>query len=306
MNVQARPSRANGLHDCRDAFAEALAALAESGPARRRRGQRLASARRKLMSSASAFPERLVNVGIAEQNLVGVGAGLANGGKHPLRVRRLLLPHRARPGADQGRRRLFAGQREAVRHQQRRRLRRAGPTHHSIEDVAWTARASPTSPSSSRRPVRHRRRRRAAAAHEGPVFLRISRMPVPVVHAPGFPFRLGRAERAARRRGPHHHRQRRHGRAGAGGRRAAAGARHLARAWSTCPASRRSTSRRSSTRRARPARSSPPRSTPSAAGWAAPWPRSSSPTDPVPMRILGFPGASRRPAPPSSCSSTSG
>ena len=29
------------------------------------------------------FPDRTINVGIAEQNMVGVGAGLANGGRIP-------------------------------------------------------------------------------------------------------------------------------------------------------------------------------------------------------------------------------
>ena len=37
----------------------------------------------KLSAFATRFPRRLVNVGIAEQNMVGVAAGLANGGKVP-------------------------------------------------------------------------------------------------------------------------------------------------------------------------------------------------------------------------------
>ncbi|MRU32366.1 transketolase family protein, partial [Xylella fastidiosa subsp. multiplex] len=37
----------------------------------------------KLGKFRDHFPDRLVNVGIAEQNMVGVGAGLANGGKIP-------------------------------------------------------------------------------------------------------------------------------------------------------------------------------------------------------------------------------
>ena len=36
-----------------------------------------------LVGFREAFPDRLINVGIAEQDLVGVGAGLANGGMIP-------------------------------------------------------------------------------------------------------------------------------------------------------------------------------------------------------------------------------
>ena len=37
----------------------------------------------KLNNFRKAFPDRLINVGIAEQNMVGLGAGLANGGQIP-------------------------------------------------------------------------------------------------------------------------------------------------------------------------------------------------------------------------------
>ena len=42
-----------------------------------------ASARRSSASFRKRWPERTINVGIAEQNMVGVGSGLANGGKIP-------------------------------------------------------------------------------------------------------------------------------------------------------------------------------------------------------------------------------
>ena len=37
----------------------------------------------KLVNFRKRWPERMVNVGIAEQTVVAVGAGLANGGKIP-------------------------------------------------------------------------------------------------------------------------------------------------------------------------------------------------------------------------------
>jgi transketolase len=68
-----------------------------------------------------------------------------------------------------------------------------GPTHHSIEDLAWTrAIASMTVvvPADARETSQAVR---AAAAIDGPVFLRISRLPVPPVHAEGHAFQIGRA-----------------------------------------------------------------------------------------------------------------
>jgi hypothetical protein len=70
------------LADCRDAFSETLVALAESDP-------RIVAVTNdsvgssKLAEFQRRFPERLVNVGIAEQNLIGVSAGLASAGKIP-------------------------------------------------------------------------------------------------------------------------------------------------------------------------------------------------------------------------------
>ncbi len=70
------------LHDCRKAFAETLIALA-------REDERIVAVCNDSVGSSNLggfkaeFPDRLINVGIAEQDLVGVGAGLANGGMIP-------------------------------------------------------------------------------------------------------------------------------------------------------------------------------------------------------------------------------
>ena len=71
-----------GLFDCRDAFAATLEAMAAGAP-------RIAAVvndsvnSTKLKGFRAKVPERFVNVGIAEQNMVGVAAGLANTGKVP-------------------------------------------------------------------------------------------------------------------------------------------------------------------------------------------------------------------------------
>ena len=50
----------------------------------------------KLGPFAQALPEQIVEVGIAEQNLVGMAAGLAVGGQDGLRRLARVLPHRPR------------------------------------------------------------------------------------------------------------------------------------------------------------------------------------------------------------------
>src|SRR4051812_24589369 len=70
-------------YDCRKAFAEALSELA-------RQDERVVAVCNDSVGAGNLggfqkeFPDRLINVGIAEQDLVGVGAGLANGGVVPV------------------------------------------------------------------------------------------------------------------------------------------------------------------------------------------------------------------------------
>src|SRR4051794_41313228 len=70
-------------YDCRNAYVDTLAELA-------RADHRIVGVvndsvgSSKLDAFKKAFPDRLINVGIAEQDMVGVAAGLANGGRGPL------------------------------------------------------------------------------------------------------------------------------------------------------------------------------------------------------------------------------
>src|SRR5437763_17218817 len=71
------------LYDCRDAFAAALESLAaEDENVVAVCNDSVGSS--KLGGFQKRFPHRLVNVGIAEQAMIGVAAGLANGGKRPI------------------------------------------------------------------------------------------------------------------------------------------------------------------------------------------------------------------------------
>jgi transketolase len=180
------------LFDCRDAYMRALEEMAAADP-------RVCAVANDSLSSAklknfkAKFPERFVNVGIAEQNMVGVGAGLANGGMIPYvcgascfitarameQVKVDLAYTKANvklcamsPGMAYG---------------------QLGPTHHSIEDLAWMRVLPNFTVIVPADPVETAAVMRYSLVHEGPMFLRIARVPVPRVHGDDYEFRLGKA-----------------------------------------------------------------------------------------------------------------
>ncbi len=177
--------------DCRIAFSEALIALAEADP-------RIVAVVNDSVGSSNLkefqrrFPDRLVNVGIAEQNLVGVSAGLASAGKIPFTCgASCFLTGRAleQVKVDLGYSRhnvKLCGMSSGMAYGE------LGPTHHSIEDLAWTRAIANLTVIVPADPIETAQAVRAAAAMDGPVFLRVSRMPVPTVQADA-PFEVGRA-----------------------------------------------------------------------------------------------------------------
>jgi transketolase len=124
-----------GTFDGRDAYVRAIAELAEAD-------DRIVAVvndsvgSSKLGKFRDRFPARLINVGIAEHNMVGVGAGLANGGKIPfVSAASCFLSARA----------LEQIKADCAYSQQNVKLcgissgvayGELGATHHSIEDVA--------------------------------------------------------------------------------------------------------------------------------------------------------------------------
>ncbi len=184
----------DGMFDCRNAYVEALEALAVDDP-------RIVAVvndsvgSSKLGKFRERFPERLINVGIAEQNMIGVGAGLANGGKVPFvsgascfLTGRALEQIKADCAYSNANVKL-CGISSGVAYGE------LGATHHSIEDIAWLRPMKgltvimPSDPWETGEAIRW------AAAHDGPVFIRISRMPVPALERPqDATFEAGRAE----------------------------------------------------------------------------------------------------------------
>jgi len=193
LRFQSQPPT-GALADCRDAFAAALEALARAD----RRVVAVCNdsvSSSKLSGFAKAFPDRLINVGIAEQNMIGVAAGLANAGKLPFvcaascfltgRALEQIKADLAYSRADVK----LCGMSSGVAYGE------LGATHHSIEDLAWTRAIAdmtvivPADLNETAQAVE------AAAAFRGPVFLRLSRMPVPNVHSADYRFEIGRAAR---------------------------------------------------------------------------------------------------------------
>ncbi|MGD9481265.1 transketolase family protein [Shinella sp. G-2] len=180
------------LHDCRDAFVAVLERLgADNSSIVAVCNDSVGSS--KLGGFKSKWPERLVNVGIAEQNLVGVGAGLANGGLLPFvcgaacfLTGRSLEQIKADIAYSNVNVKLI-GISSGMAYGE------LGPTHHSIEDFAWT-RVLPNLPVVA--PCDSIETAAAvewAAAYDGPVFLRLSRVGVPDLLPEGHIFELGKA-----------------------------------------------------------------------------------------------------------------
>ena len=179
-------------YDCRKAFAEELIRLA-------RQDERIVAVCNDSVGSSNLvrfreeFPDRLINVGIAEQDLVGVGAGLANGGMIPfVSAAAPFLTGRALEQikadvAYSGARVILCGQSPGMAYGE------LGPTHHSIEDLSWLRAVAdlpiivPADPGETRAAVRW------AAGNDGPSYLRIGRHPVPAIGPEQTEFVLGRS-----------------------------------------------------------------------------------------------------------------
>src|SRR3954451_23199424 len=167
-------------YDCRKDFADELIALA-------RADERIVAVCNDSVGSSNLvgfreeFPDRLINVGIAEQDLVGVGAGLANGGfipfvsaAAPFLTGRALEQIKA-DVAYSNTHVVLCGQSPGVAYGE------LGPTHHSIEDLSWTRAIDnlnvlvPADPAQTRAAVRW------AVENPGPLYMRVPRFKVPEV-----------------------------------------------------------------------------------------------------------------------------
>jgi transketolase len=194
--VSGPSSSASGqqLFDCRDAYMSALEEMAAADT-------RVCAVANDSVSSAKLknfkekFPDRFVNVGIAEQDMVGVGAGLANGGLVPyvcgaacFLTARAMEQIKVDLAYTKANVKLCAMSPGMAYGQ-------LGPTHHSIEDLAWMRVLPNLTVIVPADPVETAAAMRFSLVHVGPMFLRIARVPVPRVHGDDYEFRLGKAVR---------------------------------------------------------------------------------------------------------------
>jgi len=139
------------------------------------------------------FPDRYVNVGVAEQNMIGVAAGLAMSGQivftysianfpvmrcleqirndvcyHNLNVKIIAVGGGLAYGP-------------------------AGYTHHALEDLAVMRAMPGMTVLAPGDPTETRQATRAIAEHEGPCYLRLGKAGEPVVHQNEPQFRIGEA-----------------------------------------------------------------------------------------------------------------
>ncbi|WP_147915606.1 transketolase family protein [Ruania zhangjianzhongii] len=168
------------VYDNRTAFAEELVALATENP-------RIVAVCNDSVGSSNlvafreAFPDRLINVGIAEQNMVGVGAGLAAAGLVPFVC--AAGPFLTGRALEQIKADIVYSRHDVILCGMSPGMAygELGPTHHSVEDLSWL-RALPgldiVVPAD-----RHQTRQavRQAAADPRPTYIRVGRFKVPDV-----------------------------------------------------------------------------------------------------------------------------
>jgi transketolase len=139
------------------------------------------------------FPNRFINFGIAEQNMMGAAAGLALSGKIPFvytiapfvtmrcfeQIRVDVCYHNLNVkivGVGTG---LAYGS--------------LGPTHQTVEDIAITRALPNMTVISPADPLEAKKVTRAAVLYSGPVYIRLGRSGEPVVYESDYEYQIGRA-----------------------------------------------------------------------------------------------------------------
>ncbi|CAI3922559.1 C-terminal subunit (TktA2) [Commensalibacter communis] len=178
--------------DCRQIFAQTLTELA-------RQDERIVIVCNDSVGSSNLnefkkeFPDRLVNVGIAEQNMIGVAAGLANSGFIPfVSCAGPFLSGRAleQVKADVAYNMypiILCAQSPGMSYGE------LGPTHHSIEDFSWIRALTDITLLSPADPKQTKDAIHWAVQANKPVYMRINRFKIPKTTPETASFEVGKA-----------------------------------------------------------------------------------------------------------------
>ncbi len=139
------------------------------------------------------FPDRFLNMGVAEANMIGVAAGLALSGKQPWVY--TIVPFLTMRAFEQIRVDV------CIQNQPVKIVGvggglaygTLGPTHHSLEDMAILRALPNMTVISPCDPIESRKATRAASEHPGPVYIRLGRNGEPQLHVDDYEFEIGRA-----------------------------------------------------------------------------------------------------------------
>lgn len=145
------------------------------------------------LAFAKKFPDRFVEVGVAEQNMAGLAAGMANYGKIPFMSSYAVFS----PGRnwDQIRVSIAYGDQNVkiVGAHAGISVGPDGATHQALEDIA-IMRVLPNMTVVVPCDSHEARKATLAAAHtKGPVYIRLTREKTPVITTPKTPFEIGKA-----------------------------------------------------------------------------------------------------------------
>ncbi|MFV0405552.1 MAG: transketolase family protein [Propioniciclava sp.] len=178
------------VYDNRQVFADTLIDLASANP-------RIVAVCNDSVGSSNLtgfrdeFPDRLINVGIAEQDMVGVGAGLANAGMIPFVS--AAAPFLTGRATEQIKADIAYSQAPVILCGQSPGMAYGalGPTHHSVEDYSWLRALPgldivvPADREETKQVLE------LAAQGERPIYLRVGRTKVPDVNPAGYRVQRG-------------------------------------------------------------------------------------------------------------------
>ena len=177
----------------RDGYGEALVELGKKNPDIVVLGADLTGSTR-CNWFRDEFPDRFIQVGIAEQNMIGIAAGLALVGKIPFASTYSVFC----PGRNWDQIRI-----SVAYNQVNVKLTGAhagisvgpdGATHQGLEDIAITRCLPNMTVLAPCDAIETRKATMAAGKMQGPVYLRFAREPTPVFTTKETPFKIGKAE----------------------------------------------------------------------------------------------------------------